>query len=83
LFFPGDTYELFDEIIQSRSFALGMQPSVHGVFQKAGAVQQVELNVAPYNFGDQHIYHSGEFRSDNAQRWQFWRTALQRFDLTP
>ena len=81
LFFPANTYELFDEIIQSRSYALGMQAGVKGAFQKGGASQQVELDAAPYNFGPQHIYHSGEFRSDNAQRWQFWNQVLIKMKL--
>ena len=78
LFFPGNTYELFDEIIQSRSYALGMQPNVGGVFSTNN---QVELDIPPYNFSTEHIYHSGEFRSDNPQRWQFWNEVLVKMRL--
>jgi hypothetical protein len=81
LYFPGDTYELFANLIQARCFALGMQPNVGGVFKVNGAYQQIELDAQPYNFGPQHIYHSGEFRSDNPQRWQFWYQTLHQMGL--
>jgi hypothetical protein len=80
LFFPTNTYELFDSLIQARSYALGMQGNVGGVF-KTLTYNQVELDIAPYNFGTAHIYHSGEFRSDNVQRWQFWNQALLKMGL--
>jgi hypothetical protein len=78
LYFPSNTYEIFDKIIQSRSYALGMQPNVGGKFT---VVRQVELDVPPYSFSTQHVYHSGEFRSDNAQRWQFWSQVLAQTGL--
>ena len=81
LFFPANTYELFDEIIQSRSYALGMQPNVGGDFLTGTNYNQVELDIAPYNFSTEHIYHSGEFRSDNPQRWQFWNEVLVKMKL--
>ena len=79
--FPADTYTIFSYIDQGHGFALGMQPGVGGVFKVGGAYNQIELDVAPYNFGPQHIYHSGEFRSDNAQRWQFWYQTLHQMGL--
>jgi hypothetical protein len=77
LFFTGDRYELFSNLIQARSYALGMQAGVNGVFDG----NQVELDASPYNFQSQHIYHSGEFRSDYAQRWQFWQQVLIKTKL--
>jgi len=86
LFFPGNTYELFDEIIQSRSYALGMQPNVGGSFLTGTNYNQISLpNVWPpdtsgNNYGA-HIWHSAEFRSDNSQRWQFWNEVLVKMKL--
>ena len=82
LYFPQDTYQIFSYIIEARCYALGAQPDMGGVFKKAGATQQVNLGALPYSFGSQHIYHSGEFRSDNAQRWQFWQQFLLSTKLT-
>jgi len=81
LFFPTNTYELFARVIQARSFALGAQVNVGGAFLTGTNYNQVELDADPYDFGPQHIYHSGEFRSDNAQRWQFWNQVLVKTKL--
>jgi len=80
LFFPGDRYELFANLIQAPCYALGMQPNVGGAF-KTLTYHQIELDIPPYNFSTQHIYHSGEFRSDNPQRWQFWDELLFQMGL--
>jgi hypothetical protein len=72
LYFPANTYVIFNALIQARCYALGAQLNVNGAFTG----NQNELDVAPYSFGSQHIYHSGEFRSDNPQRWQFWNRFL-------
>jgi hypothetical protein len=79
--FPQDTYEIFAYCDEARCFALGAQKDVGGVFKPGVAYQQVELNAAPYGFLDKHKYHSGEFRSDNAQRWQFWNQVLNQMGL--
>jgi len=81
LSFPANTYELFGNFIQAPCFALGMQPNVGGVFKNGAVYNQVELDISPYNFDREHIYHSGEFRSDNAQRWQFWNQVLVKAKL--
>jgi hypothetical protein len=86
LFFPDNRYEIFNAIIQSRSYALGMQPDVGGAFQKAGATQEVNLRSVwpPDPLADDykaHIWHSAEFRSDAAQRWQFWNQTLIKMSL--
>jgi hypothetical protein len=78
LFFPQNTYEIFSYCDQAHAYALGAQVNVGGAFTIA---RQVELDVAPYNFGREHIYHSGEFRSDDPQRWQFWNQVLIQMGL--
>jgi len=87
LFFPGDTYELFARVIQARCYAIGAQADVKGAFQKNGTPLQVNLpDVWPpdplNNNYKAHIWHSAEFRSDNAQRWQFWDSVLATFGIT-
>ena len=86
LFFPGDRYEIFNAIIQARSYALGAQPDVGGAFMVGTNYNQVPLpSVWPpdplNNDYRAHIYHSAEFRSDNAQRWQFWNAVLIKMKL--
>ena len=76
--FPSDTYELFANLIQSRSYALGEEYNVGGSFSTA---RQVQLDAAPYNFGTEHIYHSAEFRSDSPQIWPFWNQVLVQMRL--
>ena len=77
LLFPADTYEIFSFCDEARCYALGAQPNVGGAFTG----NQVELDLPPYNFTDDHVYHSGEFRSDYAQRWQFWYQILHQMGL--
>ena len=81
LYFPANTYEIFAFCDPAPSYALGAQANVGGAFKILGVSQEVELDVAPYNFTDKHKYHSGEFRSDNAQRWQFWNTVLLKMSF--
>ncbi len=75
--FPGDTYAIFSYCDEAQSYALGSQANVNGTFNG----NQVELDISPYSFGTQHKYHSGEFRSDNAQRAAFWNTVLVQMGL--
>jgi hypothetical protein len=81
LFFPTNTYEIFSYADEARSYALGAQPHTGGVFQKGFVFQEVELDSSPFNFGSSHKYHSGEFRSDTPQRWQFWNQVLLQMGL--
>jgi hypothetical protein len=81
LYFPANTYELFSDLIQSRSYALGEEENVGGQFKVGSTYNQVELDAAPYDFGTEHIYHSGEFRSDTPQMWQFWNQVLIQMNL--
>ncbi len=78
LLFPVDTYAIFSYCDEARCQALGAQVNVGGVFSTS---RQIDLRQPPYNFGDPHIYHSGEFRSDYAQRWQFWDEVLVQMGL--
>jgi len=84
--FPGNTYEIFDKIIQARSYALGMQTNVGGVFHNASGSHEVNLqSIWPAdplnNYYKAHVWHSAEFRSDNPQRWLFWDAALVQMGL--
>ncbi len=83
LFFPANSYEIFNAITQSRSYALGAQPDVGGVFTIA---RQVSLpSVWPPDTStpaySAHVWHSAEFRSDNPQRWLFWNAVLSQMNL--
>ncbi|HEV2691836.1 MAG TPA: hypothetical protein VG347_02970 [Verrucomicrobiae bacterium] len=78
---PDDTYTIFAYCDQSRSYALGAQANVGGVFKVGGVYQQIDLKQLPYNFDKEHKFHSGQFRSDNTQRWQFWQTTLVQMGL--
>ena len=77
LIFPGDTYSIFSYCDEARSYALGAQANVNGVFNG----NQVDLSQNPYGFGNAHKYHSGEFRSDNTLRWQYWQQVLIQMGL--
>lgn len=75
--FPGDSYRIFAYCVQSQSYALGAEANVNGNFTG----NQVDLGASPYSFQNQHKYHSGQFRSDSAQRWQFWDQLLVQMKL--
>jgi hypothetical protein len=81
LVFPQDTYRIFSYCDQAHSFALGMQTNVGGAFKAGVTYKQVQLDILPYVFGADHVYHSGEYRSDNARRWQFWDQVLVQMKL--
>jgi len=76
-YITADRYTIFAYCDPSLSYALGAQAGVGGKFSG----NQVELDVPPYGFGNAHKFHSGEFRSDNAQRWQFWDEVLFQMGL--
>ncbi len=77
-YFPQNTYTIFSYCDPAPCQALGAQSNVGGFFSTNN---QVELDADPYDFGQEHIYHSGEFRSDYAQRWQFWKQVLLQMKL--
>ncbi|HEV2455650.1 MAG TPA: alpha/beta hydrolase [Verrucomicrobiae bacterium] len=74
---PAYTYKIFAYCDETRCYALGAQANVGGAFKK----QQVDLH-ALFGFGDQHKDHSGEFNSNNMNRWQFWQQFLLSTKLT-
>jgi len=84
--FPTNTYPIFAYCDQSWSYALGAQADVGGRFSTA---IQVDLQTVwptdthPQGSFKEHVWHSAEFRSDNASRWNFWKTVLgnQGFNL--
>jgi hypothetical protein len=78
LVFPANTHELFAFCVEARCNPLGTQPNVGGAFNTA---QQVDLAGPPYNFGTEHKYHSGQFRSTNMKRAVFWERFLIRTAL--
>jgi hypothetical protein len=80
--FPTNTYQIFSYADPSWSYALGAQLNVGEVFKVGTAYNEIELDATPYSFGDQHIYHSLEFRSDPPQLWQFWNQVLLSMKLT-
>lgn len=73
-----DTYEIFARADEARCYAIGAQPNLGGPFVTA---QQVDLQLPPYNYGREHKFHSGQFRSDNMSRHIFWDTLLSRMRL--
>jgi hypothetical protein len=76
--FPGGTYEIFAMCAQSYSLALGAQTGVGTPFTTSG---QVNLSLAPYNFGGEHIEHDTEFVYDNMTTAPYWLKLLQSFRL--
>jgi hypothetical protein len=78
LTFPTDRFTIFPYCAEARSLALGAT-STGGVF----AGSEVNLFDAPHNFRNQHIYHSAQFRSYYAQRWQYWQALMDECNLRP
>ena len=81
IYFPADTYTIFSYCDEARSHALGAQINVGGAFKSGITTNQIELDALPYGFGGNHVDHSGEFRSDNARRSQFWYQILHQFGI--
>ena len=69
---PAERYQIFAYCAEARSLALGASAGMGGVFSGS----EVNLTSDPFNFRNQHIYHSGQFRSFYAQRWQYWQQVL-------
>jgi hypothetical protein len=85
--FPANTYTIFSYIDQAHAYSLGMQRNTGGAFQNGANYSQVSLpSVWPPDSGtppySAHVWHSAEFRSDYAQRWQFWNEVLVQMGLT-
>jgi pimeloyl-ACP methyl ester carboxylesterase len=75
------TYEIFAHISQAESKALGCaeDPTHHIRGEIAGSV---DLNVAPFNYGNNSYEHSAEFNSINMNRRTYWWQVLSTFSLT-
>jgi hypothetical protein len=68
--FPEDRYEIFSDAAPSWSLALGTTPT-GGAFTSA-----TNLASEPYGYGNEHRWHSAQFRSYNAARYQYWIAVL-------
>jgi pimeloyl-ACP methyl ester carboxylesterase len=82
--FPNDTYEIFAYADPAWSYALGAQVDVGGIFSTNNQVSLPSVWPADIHNGNNysaHVWHSAEFRSDNAQRWQFWKQVLVKMKL--
>ena len=80
---PSGSYLIFSYCDPAPCFALGAQADVGGTFLNVSGYNQVILpsvwppdTATPNQPYSTHIWHSAEFRSDNAQRWLFWDMAL-------
>ncbi len=71
---PTNRFEIFARIVESRSRALGREPSVAGF----GTAR----NLKDWGYNEQHYSHSREFRSNVADEWSFWDTFFQDAWLT-
>jgi len=80
LLFTNDTFEIFAYCDQSYSLALGAETNVAGAFTTGRAVN---LNAAPYNFGNLHVGHSWQFRSDYQSTFPYWHQLLSTFQIQP
>ncbi len=77
LAFPGDRFLIFSYAAEGRSLALGSTVT-DGVFSGGDYSLRNQLG-----YGLDHIWHSGQFRSSMAERYQYWRAFMQAADLTP
>ena len=79
LYFPTNTYQIFSMAAQSYSLALGAQTNVGGTLFSTNA--QINLSLAPYNFGAAHIQHDQQFVFDNMTTAVYWSELLESFNL--
>jgi len=80
LLFTNDTFEIFSFADQSYSKALGAEQNVGGAFK---TLAQVDLSAAPYSFGNLHVGHSWQFRSDYPSTYAYWHQLLAAYNLQP
>jgi hypothetical protein len=66
--FPDDRYTIFSYCAEARSVALGTN-STGGTFTGGTNLQTI-------GFADEHLWHSGQFRSFNAARYRYWIALL-------
>jgi hypothetical protein len=75
------TFNIFAHIAQARSKALGCaEDPTHHVRGEIGGV--INLNLAPFNYGNKDYEHSAEFNSINMNRRTYWWQVLSSFSLT-
>jgi hypothetical protein len=68
--FPDDRYDIFSYAAPAWSLALGTIPT-GGAFTSS-----TNLAGAAYGYGNEHLWHSGQFRSYYAARWRYWDQLL-------
>jgi hypothetical protein len=74
--FPGDTYEIFSHMAESRSEALGADGATRGQVGNA-----VDLNLPPYSYGPLKHEHSAQFGSILMRRRSYWQQLRQDFQV--
>jgi uncharacterized membrane protein len=79
LTFPMDAYEIFAWAAESRSFALGAQ-NVQGAVTASGGMNR-NLKAPPFNYRATRKFHSAQFYDSNAQRADYWESALMDMRL--
>ena len=70
-YFPNDRFQIFSFCAEGRSLALG-STTTDGVFANGN----IDLSLAPFSYGREHLFHSAQFRSYMAQRYQYWIALL-------
>jgi hypothetical protein len=74
LTFPDDRFEIFAFCAESRSRALGREPSVAGF--------DLARNLGTFGYDDSHWAHSREFRSNIVAEKPFWKSVRVNCDLS-
>jgi hypothetical protein len=74
---PADRVKIFSYLAEGRSLALG-SVTTGGVFDGSNTSLQGTLG-----YGPEHIYHSAQFRSFYAARYQYWRSLMRGINLQP
>lgn len=71
--FPADRFEIFARCAESRSRALGMEPSVAGF--------GVARNLQDWGYNGKRYAHSREFKSNIINEWPFWAAVIDDAEL--
>ena len=74
LVFPIQRYVIFARCAESRSLALGAEPTA-----VAGFASERDLSILGYD--EKHYSHSREFRSNIIDEWLFWNNVFNDFNL--
>ena len=74
-------FDIYAYIAQARSKALGCaEDPTHNIQGDIGGA--VNLNLAPFNYGNNTYEHSAEFNSINMNRRSYWWQVLSTFSIT-